>query len=190
MNTGGAHLVLGISPDIAVFSKALGNGYPIGAIIGKANVMEAAQKSFISSTYWTERIGPTAAIATLKKHKQLNAGDHLMKIGRSVQEGWKKLGNHHRLQIHIGGIPPLSHFSFDDPEGALMKALFVQLMLEEGFLASTSFYSMAAHQEKHVTDYLNSVDKVFGVLADLKKQNKLETSLKGRPSVAGFKRLT
>jgi len=190
MNTGGAHLVLGIDPDIAVFSKALGNGYPIGAIIGKGNVMDAAQKSFISSTYWTERIGPAAAIATLKKHKQLNVGNHLMKIGQMIQEGWKKLGEQNEIPIHVGGIPPLSHFSFEDTEGPIMKALFVQLMLEKGFLASTSFYSMAAHQEKDVKDYLFSGNEVFKIISELKKKNQLEKMLKGLPSVAGFKRLT
>ena len=69
LNTGGAHLIFNVNPDIAVFSKALGNGYPIAAIIGKANVMEAAQSSFISSTMWTERIGSTAALVTIKKYK-------------------------------------------------------------------------------------------------------------------------
>ena len=68
MNTGGAHLNLGITPDIAVFSKALGNGYPIGAIIGITKVMDIVQDTFISSTYWTERIGPSAALACIKKH--------------------------------------------------------------------------------------------------------------------------
>ena len=113
MNTGGAHLVLGIEPDIAVFSKALGNGYPIAAIIGKPEIMDAAQKTFISSTNWTERTGFVAAIATIKKHKRLNVGNHLMKIGKMVQEGWKMLSEKHGIPIHIGGIPPLSHFAFE-----------------------------------------------------------------------------
>ena len=50
MNTGGAHLVLGLKPDIAVFSKAIGNGYPIAAVIGKTDIMQSAQKTFISSS--------------------------------------------------------------------------------------------------------------------------------------------
>ncbi|MBU4208453.1 MAG: aminotransferase class III-fold pyridoxal phosphate-dependent enzyme, partial [Proteobacteria bacterium] len=89
MNSGGAHLVFGILPDVAVFSKALGNGYPIAAVIGKSQVMETAQSTFISSTMWTERIGPTAALATIKKHKSVDAGKHLMTIGKQVlQDGW------------------------------------------------------------------------------------------------------
>ena len=95
MNTGGAHLVMGLEPDVAVFSKAIGNGYPMAAIIGKSTVMDAAQRSFISSTYWTERIGPVAALATIKKHRMHDVGKHLMKIGQAVQNGWRELFEKH-----------------------------------------------------------------------------------------------
>lgn len=189
MNTGGAHLMLGLRPDIAVFSKALGNGYPIGAIIGNAEVMESAQSTFISSTYWTERIGPTAALATIRKHRRVKAGKHLVKIGESVQKGWKACADRRGLSIHVGGIPPLSHFSFDGEDGASLKALFIQLMLERGFLASTSFYSMYAHSKEHVEAYLLAVDEVFGVMADARSSNAVGKILKGMPSASGFKRL-
>jgi len=129
MNTGGAHLVLGIDPDMAVFSKALGNGYPMAAIIGKNAVMDAAQKSFISSTYWTERIGPVAALATIKKHRKYDVGKHLTKIGQAVQDGWRELFEKHGIKVHIGGIPAMSHFTFDHEKSLVLKALFVQAML-------------------------------------------------------------
>ena len=63
---GGIHLKYGINPDLAIFGKALGNGYAITAILGTRIVMEEAQKSFISSTFWTERVGATAALKTLE----------------------------------------------------------------------------------------------------------------------------
>ena len=190
MNTGGAHLVFGIMPDIAVFSKALGNGYPIAAIIGKGRVMEAAQSTFISSTYWTERIGPTAALATVKKHRKVNAGNHLMFIGNLVQEGWRRIASKHGLNIEIVGIPPLSHFSFKENNPLAMKALFVQLMLDRGFLASTLFYSMYAHQIQHVEKYLKAVDDSFAEMSELNQRGEIEKRLKGLPASEGFKRLT
>src|SRR3989338_2513689 len=73
---GGAHKVVGIEPDMAVFAKAMSNGFPMAAIIGKRNVMEKAQETFISSTYWTERIGPVSALATVKKLKGENVPAH------------------------------------------------------------------------------------------------------------------
>lgn len=189
MNTGGAHLILGMDPDIAVFSKALGNGYPMAAIIGKAAVMEAAQKSFISSTYWTERIGPTAALATIKKHRQYDVGKHLMKIGQMIQEGWKNLFTKHCLSGHIGGIPPMSHFKFDHEKALVLKALFVRAMLEKGFLATTGFYAMFAHQEEHVKAYLDAVDQVLPFLNEALSSGHPESFLIGQPAISGFKRL-
>ncbi len=189
MNSGGAHLLLDVEPDIAVFSKAIGNGYPIGAVIGKANVMEAAQSTFISSTNWTERIGPTAALATIRKHKNVDAGKHLMNIGKLIQDGWKSLADKHRLPIQVGGIAPLSHFAFEDEKALEMKALFIQRMLERGFLASNLFYSMYAHQTDHVNQYLKGVDETFSQLAKVKKKEGFQVNLKGQPAVAGFKRL-
>jgi len=190
MNSGGAHLLSDVEPDIAVFSKALGNGYPIAAIIGKADIMQAAQNTFISSTMWTERIGPTAALATIKKHKAVDAGKHLITIGKQIQSGWEHLAKKNDLKISIGGIPPLSHFSFEYDNALSMKALFVQLMLEKGFLASTLFYAMHAHKTEHVEQYLYAANEAFAAISNADQAGDLEKRLKGKSASAGFKRLT
>ncbi len=190
MNTGGAHLVLGVEPDIAVFSKALGNGYPMAAVIGKSEVMESAQRTFISSTYWTERIGPTAALATLKKHRILDAGSHLMEIGQLVQEGWKNIATRNKLEIEIGGIPPLSHFTFQHEQALSLKALFIQIMLGKGFLASTSFYSMYAHEILHVQNYLRAAHEAMAELRIALNEDDIDKRMQGKPSGSGFKRFT
>jgi glutamate-1-semialdehyde 2,1-aminomutase len=189
LNSGGAHLLFNIVPDIAVFSKALGNGYPIAAIIGRADVMEVAQDTFISSTMWTERVGPAAAIAMINKHRQFNVADHLVKIGTQVQEGWKKAAGEKGLEIKTGGIPPLSHFSFEYDNALSMKALFVKLMLQKGFLASTVFYSMFAHSDEQMISYLKSVEEAFAGISSAHKAGTIEELIGGRPSASGFRRL-
>jgi glutamate-1-semialdehyde 2,1-aminomutase len=88
INTGGAHLVYGVDPDIAVFAKAIANGFPMAAIVGRASVMDAAQETFVSSIAWTERVGSVAALATLRKHPEQNVAKHLMRIGTRIQKGW------------------------------------------------------------------------------------------------------
>ena len=92
--------------------------------------------------------------------------------------------------IDIGGIPPLSHFSFDGDNPMATKAYFVQLMLERGFLASTLFYAMYAHQDEHVISYLRAVNETFSEIFTAKQKGNLDTMLKGRPASQGFKRLT
>ncbi|MBF0523096.1 MAG: aminotransferase class III-fold pyridoxal phosphate-dependent enzyme [Candidatus Omnitrophica bacterium] len=190
MNAGGAHLILNAEPDIAVFSKAMGNGYPIAAIIGRKKVMEAAQSSFISSTMWTERIGPVAALATIRKFQIKNVAKHLMNAGKRVQEGWAQAAEKAGLKIKISGIYPLSHFAFDDADQPIMKAYFIQEMLKEGYLASNLFYSMFAHTDKQVEGYLIAAEKIFKEMSELLARKKLSSALKGQPASSGFKRLT
>ena len=191
LTTGGAHLIVHkVTPDIAVFSKALGNGYPIAAIIGKADVMQAAQKTFISSTYWTERIGPTAALATIRKHREKNVPEHLARIGRLVREGWQRLSEEQGLPLSVGGLLPMSHFGFSHPEHLSLKAYFIQLMLEQGFLSSNLFYAMYAHTEENVSAYLKCADKAFLEIRQAIDKEELSIRLRGKPSSDGFKRLT
>ena len=190
LNLGGAHLKLGLNPDIAVFAKGLSNGYPMAAVIGKGSVMSAAQESFISSTYWTEKIGPAAAIATIKKMKENNICEHLVSVGKKVQEGWKRAADISGISIKIGGIYPLGHFIFSCDNFLACKTLFIQLMLDRGFLTSTAFYASWAHKQEDVDNYLTAVEGVFTQMAEMIKENSVEDNLKGPVCHGGFKRLT
>jgi glutamate-1-semialdehyde 2,1-aminomutase len=186
---GGAHLTLNYVPDIAVFSKALGNGYPIGAVIGKEKIMSAAKNTFISSTCWTERVGFTAGIAVIEKYTRLNVHEHLVRIGTNIQAGWKDAAIKANIKIDVSGIAPLSHFSFSYPNALSLKAYFVQLMLDKGFLASNLFYSMYAHTDAHVSSYLKAVEDSFIKIKDAIDQNNLDACLRGKPANSGFLRL-
>jgi glutamate-1-semialdehyde 2,1-aminomutase len=190
LTTGGAHLTFGTTPDIAVFAKAMSNGYPMAAIVGTADAMQAAQESFISSTYWTDRIGPAAAIATLRKHRRENVAAHLQCIGMRVQDGWKEEAARAGLPIHVGGIAPLSHFHFDGPDAAAGHTAFTQLMLDRGFLAGKAFYVTFAHRDEHVNDYLTAVRDVFGILGNAMRDHSVGKLLRGPVAHSGFARLT
>lgn len=190
LNCGGSHLVLGITPDIAVFAKALGNGYPMAAIIGTKEVMDSAQSTFISSTYWTERIGLCAAIATINKYQKEHVEQHMDKIGKMVQKGWSDLAAKNGLHIHVTSIYPLSHFEFEYPNALVIKTLFTQEMLKKGYLATNAFYTSFAHTEKDVLGYLDTVDTVFAYLADAVRKNNAESLLEGPVCQTGFQRLS
>ena len=189
MNTGGIHMKYGVEPDIAAFAKAMANGYPMAAVIGKRGVMEAAQNTFISSSAWTEKIGPVAAIATIKKHNRQNVGQYLAEVGTRVQVGWKDAALKNNLDITVTGIPPLSSLSFDYPDGQQIATLFVQEMLDRGFLASTAFYSIYGHEPKHIDAYLDAVEEVFGVISRARESEEVEILLRGPIKHSGFQRL-
>lgn len=185
---GGAHLKLGFKPDIAIFSKALGNGFPISAVIGKKWVMQFAQEAFITSTNWTERVGNVAALAMINKFVKNDVSKHLVKIADMVWQGWEELAKKHDLKIHIGGFKPMIHFGFEQNHSTNI-AYFTQEMLKKGFLASGGFYSMYAHKEEHVRKYLNAVDEVFADLSVLIKNNKVGEKLEGQIVQEGFGRI-
>jgi len=190
LNVGGAHLEFGIEPDLAVFAKGISNGYPMATVIGRSKIMDAAQDTFISSTYWTERIGPTAALATIGKLKENNIPEHLENVGRQIQQGWKDLAERHNLKVTVSGIYPLGHFSFEYKNAMVLKTLFTQLMLEKGFLAMTAFYASYAHREDHIEKYLEAVDVAFGFISEAIEKGGPEKHLKGPVCQTGFKRLT
>ena len=190
LNSGGAHLLYKVNPDIAVFAKAISNGYPMGAIIGTENVMQAAQSTFISSTYWTERIGPVAALATIRKHRRLQVADHLVKTGGHIQDGWRNAAKEAGLKIKVNGILPLSHFHFEYENGQAVMTLFTQMMLERGILGSGRFYASYAHTDFHVEAYLRTTREIFKSLAEALKNGKIEQHLKGAVAHLGFSRLT
>jgi glutamate-1-semialdehyde 2,1-aminomutase len=189
LTVGGAHLAFDLVPDIAVFAKCMSNGFPMGAIIGTREVMEAAQESFISSTYWTERIGPVAALTTIKKLKDKSIPTHLTNIGKEIQDGWRKLAAKNGLEIAVSGIYPLGHFEFKHTEPLVLKTLFTQLMLEKGFLASNVFYASYGHTSKDVEEYLVAVDDAFALIKSAISQGSPGKHLKGPVCHSGFKRL-
>ena len=185
----GAHLVFGIQPDMAVFAKGISNGYPMAAILGRADVMDVAQETFISSTYWTERTGPAATIATLTKMDLKNVPEHLNSMGLKVRKGWEELARRHDLGIKVGGIAPLGHFSFEHNDPMLLKTLFVQEMLERGFLATNAFYVSYAHKDGHIENYLKAADECFAFISRAVKEGDPRKYLKEKVCHSGFKRL-
>jgi glutamate-1-semialdehyde 2,1-aminomutase len=190
LNYGGAHLRSAVMPDIAVFAKALGNGFPIGAVIGTKAAMEGANASFISSTYWTESIGPVAAVATLRKMKNLNIPEHVSSIGGLIMQSWSRLGEKHGLPVVTGGYPALAHFTFQHHDLDVLKTVYTQMMLGKGFLAGLSIYPTMAHTNEIAELYENAIDEVFGEIANGLRKGPAHKLLKGKIALNGFARLT
>lgn len=187
---GGAHLQLGITPDMAVFAKALGNGHPIAAVIGTDEAMEGAHRSFISSTYWTESIGPVAALAALEKMKRCHAPVHIKQIGDRVKQIWESCAATHSLPVQVDcGHSCLAHFQFNAPNANELRTLFTQLMLDQGYLSGTSIYATCAHTDEIVDQYAEAVDRVFRQLAQCLAEDSVHVHLKGPAAHTGFRRL-
>lgn len=188
--SGGAHMKFGVEPDIAVFAKALGNGFPIGAVIGRSGVMQAAQKSFISSTFWTEGVGPAAALACVRKMRRIDVPSHLHRIGKLVIDGWRELAEKHKLSIQTPGRPEMAILTFDYPEGPAITTLMTSRLLKRGYLAGAGFNPTLAHEARHVSAYLEALDEVFAEIAAAISNGDIEERIGGPVKHAGFARLT
>ena len=186
---GGLHKKYGVEPDMAMFGKALGNGYGITATIGKREVMEAAQTTFISSTFWTERIGPTAALKTLEVMERVRSWETITETGLGIRNGWQLLADKHGLGIDHWGLPALTGFTFQSDNALAYKTLITQEMLAKGYLAGNSVYVCTEHTPEVVTGFFEALDPVFELIKQCEDGRDVMSLLKGPVCHGGFKRL-
>ena len=190
MNPGGSHMNYNVIPDLVVFAKGMSNGYPMAAVLGNKEVMQASQTSFISSTYWTDKIGPVAALATIRKGLKENIYDHMINSGKRVKEAWMALAKNHKIDIQVGGMNPIVYFTFENESHLILKTIYTQLMLERGILATNTYYASFAHKDEHINKYISAVDDVFSIIYKAKQSGNPEKFLKGSICHSGFQRLT
>ena len=187
---GGLHKMYGVEPDMAMFGKALGNGYAITATIGRREVMEAAQSTFISSTFWTERIGPTAALKTLEVMERTRSWETITTTGLQIRQRWQQLADRHGLPISHWGLPALTGFSFAGENALAYKTLATQEMLAKGFLTGNSVYVCTAHTPEVLDAYFEALDPVFGLIRACEDgREDVHQLLQGPVCHGGFKRL-
>jgi glutamate-1-semialdehyde aminotransferase len=189
-NPGGVHLTYGINPDIAVFGKALGNGFPISAVIGRSEIMSAAQDTFISSTFWTERVGYVAALATIEKFIKHNVHEHLIEMGNKVNSSWMSAAENSKINISIDGLEPLTHINFDEDQASTIQTIYTQEMLKKNFLVGANVYSSFAYDQKAINKFSDAVHKVFNIIKKAIKSGQPNDFLDSEEKHSGFKRLT
>jgi glutamate-1-semialdehyde 2,1-aminomutase len=186
---GGLHKIYGVEPDMAVFGKALGNGYAVTAVLGKRDIMQAAQNTFISSTFWTERIGPAAALKTLEVMERVKSWDTITQTGLQIRQRWQLLADKHGIKINHWGLAALTGFTFEGPQSLEYKTLMSQEMLGKGYLVGNSVYTCISHTQDVVDGYFHALDAVFALIAQCQSGRDVSALLKGPVCHGGFKRL-
>ena len=186
---GGLHKKYGVEPDMAMFGKALGNGYGITATIGKREVMEAAQTTFISSTFWTERIGPTAALKTLEVMGRIRSWETITQTGLTIRQGWQKLADKHGLNITHWGLAALTGFTIQSDNALPYKTLITQEMLVKGYLAGNSVYVCIDHTPDVLAGFFDALDPIFALIKQCEEGRDVTSLLNGPVCHGGFKRL-
>ena len=187
---GGLHKVFDVVPDMAMFGKAIGNGHSITAVIGKKSIMDSAQSTFISSTFWTERIGPAAALKTIEIMERIKSWEIISETGRLVKKTWKEIALSNDIEIEISGIDPLCSFSFNYENSLAFKTFLTQEMLKKGYLASNLMYVSISHTAEVLDKYFMELEQVFKKIRKIiKEERDIEQFLEGPICHSGFKRL-
>ncbi len=186
---GGLHKKYGVYPDMTIYSKTMGNGYVIAAVLGKKEIMDAAQGSWISSTFWTDRIGPTAALAALAEMERTRSWEVITEKGKVVRSRWQSLADKYGLDIQLRGIPAMSVYLFNSPNNLAYKTFVTQEMLKRGFLASNNMNSCIAHTPDIIDAYFDALDPIFARIRNFEDGENVLKSLEGPVCQSGFKRL-
>jgi len=186
---GGLHQIYGVEPDMAMFGKALGNGYAVTAVIGRKEMMKAAESTFISSTFWTERIGSAAGIATLKVMEREKSWESITETGEMITKQWKELAKEFDLSITTTGLAALTGFSFKSSNSLAYKTFITQEMLKAGYLAATAFYTSTSHTREIVSGYFAALKPIFAIIKECEEGRDIMSLLEGPIAHNGFKRL-
>jgi glutamate-1-semialdehyde 2,1-aminomutase len=190
IRVGGVHRDLGVCPDLAIFAKALGNGHPMAAVLGTAAAMDGAHHSFISSTYWTEAVGPAAALAAVRKMQRVDLPRHLAWAGAAVKGIWQRTAAAAGVAVRVsGGFPCMAHLRFEHPEAQAVRTLYTQEMLRRGILAGPGFYPTLAHTERELDVFEKAAGDVFAELAAAIRTESIMARLRGPVAHSGFRRL-
>jgi glutamate-1-semialdehyde 2,1-aminomutase len=172
-----------------MFGKALGNGYAITAVLGRKKIMDAAQSSFISSTFWTERIGPSAALKTLEIMERDKSWDYVTKVGKNIHDRLEKISKKYDLKILQTGLFALTSYTFQSEKALAYKTLITQEMLKKGFLASNSVYVCTQHTKEIVERYFYELETVFSLISECENGRDVNKLLEGPICHSGFERL-
>ena len=152
--------------------------------------MKFANKTFLSSAFWTERLGPSCSLAFIKKHQKLNLGKILIKKGKIIKAVWLRAAKNADIEITVNGIDPLPTFKLNVKDWPATLTFFIQEMLKRGFLASDKCYANLKHTSKLIKLYEKNVYEVFKLIKKLENKNLIKKNLDGPIKTMGFKRLT
>ena len=175
---GGIYKKYNVIPDMIIYGKALGNGYAINAVLGKGKIMNSIESTFISSTFWTERIGYVAGLSTLKIMKKEKSWKKITHNGNKIRKIWSKVFKKCNFNYQIQGIPALSNFYFEDQNNQKFINFICEEMLKKGFLANNVFYASTAHNDAYINKYAKAFEETCLLLKNNIELNMFNSEIK------------
>lgn len=182
IHAGGAQAYYGVTPDLSAFGKAMGNGMPISAVVGRKDIMKKMEDIFYSGTFGGEALSLAASIAVIDKIDNEKVIDRLWDTGKKMLEIANRHIQHHGLQnnIQLKGLAPWKIFSFSDhaqASGAELKTKFLTEMMRHGVLVAASHNVSYAHSEEDLQNIDYAYAQVLEKIADELNRGTLAANL-------------
>jgi len=183
---GGAQEYFGVTPDIGCFGKAMANGLPIAAVVGKRSIMKLFDDVFFSLTFGGEAESIAAAIATIKELKTKNVIGHLWALGSKLKDGYNVFAMEYgvRRYTECMGFPPRTVVTFKDRSGRdwwELKSLFQQECIKRGILFSGGHNICFSHSHRDIDYTLNVYRTCLEIVAHAIESGRVKKMLKGTP---------
>ena len=189
---GGAQEMLGVTPDMAAFAKSMSNGYAMGAVVGKREVMEPADRMFVSSSYWSDTVGLAATLATMRELRRLDAPAQFRRLGAQMQQDLKRAIADTGIDAACAGVPYHPSIQFNVADPLLQKkvsTLFIQEMSKRNHLGYPSFYLNAAHTAEDIESAVAASAEAFGIIKRGLDTGTVDELLECEPQSDLFRRL-
>ena len=164
LHLGGSGERFGVRPDLACYAKALANGYPLSACLGRESLKAAAERVYFTGSYFTSAVPMAAALACLRELEATGAAAHMERVGLQLQRGIEAQAARHELGIVYSGPPALPFMTFrDDPKFARSR-IFAAACAQRGvYLAPYhNWFLSAAHSDADIAQVLEATDDAFG----------------------------
>jgi glutamate-1-semialdehyde aminotransferase len=148
---GGAQEYFGVVPDMATFAKCISNGFALGAVAGRRELMEAAVDSFISSVYWAEATGLAAGRATLREYLNGDALRAVWSFGNAYVEGARRIIAECGVPVRVTGLPPYPTFAFDGMDAQRTNeviTLYLQETHKRGLFGASAHFFCSTHTDR------------------------------------------
>lgn len=167
---GGAQDYFGITPDLACFGKAMANGLPLSAVVGRRDIMQVFDDAFFSGTFGGETLALASCKATIAEMTEHGVIDHIDKVGSALIDGSRALVEQYGLKkvIQLVGYPPRSLMVFpheDERETRLRRTFFLQECVKRGLLYYGVHVPTASHRDREVQFTLDVFSEVMPLFA-------------------------
>jgi glutamate-1-semialdehyde 2,1-aminomutase len=190
---GGVQAVTGVTPDLTVFAKAISNGYPMAAVVGRREVMEPVARMFVSSAYWDDNVGTVAALTTIRELERLDAPALFEAFGARFRAGIDAAAQASGCPARCVGIAahPRIQFDVSAEQAGKVATLFLQENARRGVILAPGLFFNTAHvdDEAAVARTLDVVAESFGVIAEGLRRERLDELIECDLAEESFRRL-